>query len=462
VANNLITSGLIGQYQFDEASGTTLFDHSGSGYNCIVVGGAWNTVGLSLNGTASQYVSCPGVNQSSVQTIMVFADAWTNGVLANVTGNAGYQPLAGDSDSSFAVYNGYGGSQTAEGSQVIVQGHSYSTVDQTYDETWGPSLVTLVMGNAAADTVYIGGSPVAAYETKNGSGSFNITKTGTLRFGASGSVYLNGTLYYALLYNRALSATEVKQNYLYLSNLLANRGVVFNPINPSTNNQLLFVGDSRTVGYAPATQYPAQLSLNDAFIVRNLGVSGGTATGFTAEVPALCGLYAPNAFRNVVILWGIINGPSNATSALAATRATAKGLKMCGFTVYVGTEISGTGFDAEKNTYNSLLDAGWESFADGVVDFHSNPNLGADGAYASSTYFYDQLKHPSTLGNTLLANMASSIINYGMKTVSPTFANLPSAAANGMRLFCSDCNLACTAGNSTGQSCVFVNGTWTH
>ncbi|MFB3813414.1 MAG: hypothetical protein ACE14L_04820 [Terriglobales bacterium] len=42
-----------------------------------------------------------------------------------------------------------------------------------------------------------------------------------------------------------------------------------------------------------------------------------------------------------------------------------------------------------------------------------------------------------------------------------TFATLP-AAANGSRVYCSDCNATCTAGGATGRTCFRENGAWIH
>jgi hypothetical protein len=49
--------------------------------------------------------------------------------------------------------------------------------------------------------------------------------------------------------------------------------------------------------------------------------------------------------------------------------------------------------------------------ADGVVDFAADPNLGADGAYGSTTWFSDQT-HPTTAGQIRLGQIASNSLNY--------------------------------------------------
>ena len=51
------------------------------------------------------------------------------------------------------------------------------------------------------------------------------------------------------------------------------------------------------------------------------------------------------------------------------------------------TMISRTVEDTYKNTLNTWIRANWREFADGLADLAADPVLGADGAYANSTYF---------------------------------------------------------------------------
>jgi len=76
-------------------------------------------------------------------------------------------------------------------------------------------------------------------------------------------------------------------------------------------------------------------------------------------------------------------------------------LKKSGCQVFVATMLSrfygGTDYDTEKDAFDEqLLGQAKAMGADGVVDFAADPNLGADGAYASTTWFADQTIH--TLG----------------------------------------------------------------
>ncbi|HTH53544.1 MAG TPA: hypothetical protein VL495_06315, partial [Edaphobacter sp.] len=69
-----------------------------------------------------------------------------------------------------------------------------------------------------------------------------------------------------------------------------------------------------------------------------------------------------------------------------------------------------------------------------VVDFAANPNLGADGAYANTTYFNTDGTHPKTVGQDILAAEASNALNYyfGHNDANPaSVTSLPYAMAAG-------------------------------
>lgn len=60
-------------------------------------------------------------------------------------------------------------------------------------------------------------------------------------------------------------------------------------------------------------------------------------------------------------------------------------------------------------------------------------------------------------------DMSGTYSNLFRKASQPTFANLPTVWPNGgPALYCVDCNSTCTAGASTGRTCVRENGAWTH
>src|SRR6185312_4657897 len=91
-------------------------------------------------------------------------------------------------------------------------------------------------------------------------------------------------------------------------------------------------------------------------------------------------------------------------------------LKRSGCQVFVATMLSrfygSLDMDPDKDAFDEqLLGQAKAMGADGVVDFAADPNLGADGAYASTTWFNDQT-HPTTAGQVRLGQIASNSLNY--------------------------------------------------
>jgi hypothetical protein len=97
-------------------------------------------------------------------------------------------------------------------------------------------------------------------------------------------------------------------------------------------------------------------------------------------------------------------------------------MKNAGCRVGVVTMLSRTGssasnngatLDSDKKAFNTLILNGAKSAgADFLVDAAANPYLGADGAYANTTYFQADGAHPTQAGQQLIANAYSNAYNY--------------------------------------------------
>jgi hypothetical protein len=137
--------------------------------------------------------------------------------------------------------------------------------------------------------------------------------------------------------------------------------------------------------------------------------------------------------KSVAILFAgtndVANGISPATVAnyLASHAAL---LEAKGCLVGVGTMISRTGQDANKDALNPLIRSGANAGGYFVVDFASQPNVGADGAYSNATYFQGDGVHPTNAGQVLLAAAASNAVNaYGYGSASQSNPTLYSSNA---------------------------------
>lgn len=84
--------------------------------------------------------------------------------------------------------------------------------------------------------------------------------------------------------------------------------------------------------------------------------------------------------------------------------------------VFIGTIIDrapgGLAYtDAQRWEFNDLIRANFASFADGVIDFAAISEMGPDGTWADSRYFWDGI-HPTDTGSRLLAETARAALGY--------------------------------------------------
>lgn len=89
------------------------------------------------------------------------------------------------------------------------------------------------------------------------------------------------------------------------------------------------------------------------------------------------------------------------------------GGRACRGRVLIGTIISREPTNAiytleQRHEFNDLLRQGWPSFADGLLDFASIPELGADDAWMNPTYFFDGI-HLADPGSELVANFLNKL-----------------------------------------------------
>jgi hypothetical protein len=105
--------------------------------------------------------------------------------------------------------------------------------------------------------------------------------------------------------------------------------------------------------------------------------------------------------RDLLVVWCGTNAFVNAVATYVPEEESlatyCQQRRKAGWKVIVGTMLdrTGTGADSWKNSYNVLIRSHWRAYADGLLDFASNPQVGADGAGASTTYFSDGL-HTTT------------------------------------------------------------------
>ena len=446
---------VLADYQLNDNKGTAPVDSSGNGNTGSFPGGTlnpvWTSQGLTCNGalssTTGQYFSTART-QSAKTIMMVYTIA---NPMSSAVPSLPYfdtlwstPTLTGLAFSSANQTYGYQPGLMQNGSQIST---SEGSITGTHVST-----VVLGTGTGNYDTYYLDGQNIsygsltASFGKANAAYDVCGAPTGY-------STYMNGNVYRWTAWSTQLTPQEVSAAAGLTKTLAQTKGVVFNPIySPTTTPQAVFTGDSLTNGEG-VTPFENFLSTNITYTVANYGIGNITAQQNmsllpTREKPS----YAPNAKSNISFIW---NGTNDiATHGRTAQQAVDAVLQECqlmhsfGFKTIVATTISransGTSIDATvKNPTNLLLRQQALSACDVLSDFAGNPLVGADGAYASTTYYQSDTTHLSQVGQqTVIAPMASHSIDQATGS-SPancdpnvvTASTYTSVAADGCKVF---------------------------
>jgi hypothetical protein len=200
-------TGLVAAYGFDEGSGTTITDKSGTGNNGTAANTTWSAAGkfgsaLSFNGTNSM-VTVPDASSLDLTGAMTL-EAW---VKPAVTGGNTWRTVALKENTSYYAYSLYANTGTnvpsgnvfAAGSDRDVRGTAGLAVN-----TW-THLAATFDGTVLA--LYVNGTQVA---TLLGAAPI-VTTTGALRIGGNNiwPEWFKGQIDEVRIYNRALSAADI-------------------------------------------------------------------------------------------------------------------------------------------------------------------------------------------------------------------------------------------------------------
>ena len=204
-------TGLVAAYSFDEGSGPTATDVSGSGNHGTLTGATWTTAGkfggaLAFNGSSS-WVTVPDAPSLDFTTSMTLeawvyptkATTWSTILMKEQPGDFVYVLYAGASNKPPALFLNVSTSVSGEHGIVAPGGstlpsYAWSHLAGTYD---GITLRLYLNGTLVASQAFTG---------------LIAPSTGALRLGGdsiSGD-YFQGRLDEVRLYNRALSASEIQ------------------------------------------------------------------------------------------------------------------------------------------------------------------------------------------------------------------------------------------------------------
>lgn len=417
---SLVRNGLMAQYEMlPTETPAALVDYSGNGNNAIGTIGSSppTTIAVTggLNFTGGGAVTLPATLNSALTIELFFTYNAANYVSAP---QANTYPILGSNVSNYIglsinqsndSFDPWGPPcQECSRLRSVSPGNTYK--NSSVNPVVGTNFYTLSMGTY--DNLYIGGSQVAYYQ--NAFSSAGLQTAGNYELGGTGTgnEFL-GQMYYALFYNRALSAAEVAQNAAYVEAVMAARGVPVVGYSELSEPRLIAAGDSITQqppGLPVGWPEDANFVLASAWEVANAGVSGyKTYDMYNNSTGIYLPLYDPSATRNTIVLFGGANNLGLSGEAFERT--------LCiqahgeGFSCVIVTALDQTGEDAEKNIFNNAIRSDWQKWADGFIDLAANPNLGADGASTNSTYFQADGVHPTQTGTDLIATIISRGIN---------------------------------------------------
>ena len=187
-------------------AGNTWYDLSGNKNHATLMNSpTYDAVSGSIvtNGT-NQYISIPQfctANTNITMQAWVYINLNTTGTfMKNGTGGGGY---------SIGIGNG-AYDQVGSNVVMLLYGRGWIGTGVSYS-TAGWKLVTLTLDGSSTARAYVNGSLIGTYTWPT-----PTTPSGALNLGANigdGNIYYNGKFAAAYFYNRALSLTEIQQNY---------------------------------------------------------------------------------------------------------------------------------------------------------------------------------------------------------------------------------------------------------
>jgi hypothetical protein len=213
-----VTSGLVALYAFEEDGGATVHDTSGAGgpldLTIVTMGGSTfvpgglqitqPTIIASSAGATKISAACRAADAITVELWVQPANTTQTGAtLARIGGTLGSVNIDVDQEGSFFSVRPY--MSSGGGGATVDTANATATTSLTHFVT------TLAPGGAAR--IYLNGAMAASRSFNGDLSQWSDSYPLLLGNEQSGSDEWRGTFYLAAFYARALSATEVAQNY---------------------------------------------------------------------------------------------------------------------------------------------------------------------------------------------------------------------------------------------------------
>lgn len=377
--------GLIAEYRFNEGSGTTLNDITGNGNNGTVVTGAtWNSSGLYAGATTG------GVNTSipwsTVGTIIALVSPNT-AVGATAAGALFDSQSAGTSGTQHAFVGDLANGQLWPRLYDTINN---VTVSANYSVPTWPVVAGFSGLGTSTPKIYLNGVEASLYTNQAACAQRGNVRIGCNYFDQAGGV----TFHYVMIYSSILSPADMLNAKTYMLNQVASRNITASGPTTLTNGLVTFSGNS-IVNLQDLSVVPTLLG-RSASVVK-VAISGASPEVVLASFrQGVVPLYRPLAPFNVAL--GMLTpNATDAAAILSTSMAFGDAAKTAGYRAVLNYPISAyNGWDVLKNTTYTNYDANWAAHFDARADFRPFPQISADGAYTSTTYFLDQL-HPTPL-----------------------------------------------------------------
>lgn len=441
-------NGLIADYRLTEGAGSTIFDYSGNGNNGTFCGAAptWVVGGLNFVGSSHQCVTLPSALNSGKTFLFAYKYDFTN-AFGSSQWNAliAEASVSGSTVASMGFISTFGTTSSLGQNQAHVTETIWNTgtpgVTQTHGS--GQGIHTIAFVGAALDHIYEDGTEPASYVQQTAANVYNPGASTWQLGGASfNTSWYTGQIYYAAIWNRALTQGEVALASNVMAQSVAQRGVAIPSVGGSASTDNFMVdGDSIAWGYsngqANITLWPQNIVLANAGTLWDIASPGEQLiTQIFPNVRDAGEYFSTQNARCAVMNQACRNDYVLSSATVQACTGTmysyARSIHSQGCRFFVGSLIANP---TNQATHNAFLRLNWPTFADGLVDLGGDPMLGCSSpssCAANTTWFFGDNTHPSVYGNTFMQYYTQVAFNrfYGNKdwTTATTYTTTAPAA----------------------------------
>jgi hypothetical protein len=478
----LTGTSVYARYLFRDGAGTTITDSSGNGRN--------GTIGSCVNGSvalnpgpafgitatnANCSVTFP-FNQSNYAAVLIYLQYFDPGnymaqaaVTAGTSFGGMYQVLLGGTNSgnNNNIVLNLTGSQPGRQSNILqIQPIGGGTGSTSPDGFNGVGLITFIPGSP--DLLYVNNEKVNSYTNNTAGSSSGVMTAGTVQlFGTAWGItgdFFTGTVIGMEFLTAVPTPAQITAEWQAFQSLAEIEGY-FPTVATSQTNILNLTGSSIVLGQGITGPINYRLALPGpaSWAVTNQGITNTFMAGSSLDTQ----LYVPQ-YLTPLSPWAIAtnDGPTNdlknglgPDQALQDEISWCRGAVRAGFYAIASTTIKGNGIpDATVNTYNTLARSSLPTVCSDLMDWAGQPNLGADGAENSATWFQSDHTHPTQIADdTYLGPYTSAHIQYDVAAFGTNAQPNIYKVGNSVIPYAAQPDYACSIGSpgATTTTCAF-------